>query len=88
MKTVNIFWFRRDLRLHDNVGFYNALNAEHEVLPIFIFDDAILSKLPKQDARLDFIHHTLQTINTKLKDTYKSGIHLFLVNQKLFLVNF
>ena len=56
---MNIFWFRRDLRLDDNVGLFHALNADEEVLPIFIFDDAILSQLPKDDARVTFIHNQL-----------------------------
>ncbi|EDP70485.1 deoxyribodipyrimidine photolyase-class I [Flavobacteriales bacterium ALC-1] len=73
-KTVNIFWFRRDLRLDDNVGFYEALKGNHPVLPIFIFDSEILSKLPKDDARITFIHETLQNIRQTLQDNYRSSI--------------
>ena len=75
--TVNIFWFRRDLRLDDNVGFYNALKSEHPVLPIFIFDEEILKKLPKDDARLTFIYETLQKMRTKLEDKNTSSIAMF-----------
>ena len=75
--TVNIFWFRRDLRLDDNVGFYNALKSEHPVLPIFIFDEEILKKLPKDDARITFIYETLQKMRTKLKDKNNSSIAMF-----------
>lgn len=39
---VAIFWFRRDLRLEDNVGLHQALNGEVPVLPVFIFDTEIL----------------------------------------------
>ena len=53
---MNIFWFRRDLRIDDNVGFFHALNSNEEVLPIFIFDENILFELPKNDARVTFIH--------------------------------
>ena len=60
---MNIFWFRRDLRLVDNTGLFHALNSGEEVLPIFIFDDAILSQLPKDDARVTFIHQQLDKIN-------------------------
>ncbi len=57
---VNIFWFRRDLRLHDNCGFFHALKEGGNVLPIFIFDPEILSKLEnKKDARVEFIHNQL-----------------------------
>lgn len=45
---MNIFWFRRDLRVDDNVGLFHALNSDEEVLPIFIFDENILSQLPKK----------------------------------------
>ena len=63
---IAIFWFRRDLRLHDNCGLYNALQSGYKVLPIFIFDEAILSELPKNDARVSFIYETLNSINNEL----------------------
>ena len=40
-KDVSIFWFRRDLRLEDNVGLFYALSENENVLPIFIFDKNI-----------------------------------------------
>lgn len=69
---MNIFWFRRDLRLDDNTGLYHALNSDEEVLPIFIFDDIILSQLPKDDARVTFIHQQLEHIQNKLQEIGKS----------------
>jgi hypothetical protein len=45
-KTESIFWFRRDLRLEDNIGLFHALESEYPV-PLFIYDDAILDSLPK-----------------------------------------
>ena len=56
-----LFWFRRDLRFNDNAGFYNALIDADEVLPAFVFDESILDKLPKDDARVGFIHQ--QVVN-------------------------
>lgn len=69
---MNIFWFRRDLRTDDNRGFFEALNAGKEVLPIFIFDKDILDELPKDDARVTFISELLNDINEKLKAKQKS----------------
>ena len=69
---MNIFWFRRDLRLDDNVGLFHALNEDTETLPIFIFDKKILSELPKDDARVSFIHELLFKIQNKLQETGKS----------------
>ena len=76
-KPINIFWFRRDLRLEDNHGLFEALNGPHKVLPIFIFDSEILEKLPKQDARVTFIYETLQTLNSKLEKEHGSGIAIY-----------
>ncbi|NNC45547.1 MAG: deoxyribodipyrimidine photo-lyase [Winogradskyella sp.] len=77
MNTVNIFWFRRDLRLDDNVGFYEALSDAYPVLPVFIFDTEILDKLPKDDARVSFIHDTLQTMRQTLQDDHGSSIAIY-----------
>ncbi|MGB3005908.1 MAG: deoxyribodipyrimidine photo-lyase [Chitinophagaceae bacterium] len=64
---INIFWFRRDLRLRDNAGLYNALKEAHPVLPIFIFDRNILDELDEQpDSRVEFIHTTLQDLQQQL----------------------
>ena len=76
-ETINIFWFRRDLRLEDNVGLYHALNSKNSVLPIFIFDKDILRSLPKNDARITFIHKTLSDINDTLKENFGSSIATF-----------
>ena len=47
------------------------------MLPIFIFDEEILKKLPKDDARLTFIYETLQKMRTKLEDKNSSSIAMF-----------
>ncbi len=69
---MNIFWFRRDLRVDDNVGLYHALSSGQPVLPIFIFDTSILSQLPPDDARVTFIHQQLETIQQALQAVGKS----------------
>jgi deoxyribodipyrimidine photo-lyase len=54
-EKVNIFWFRRDLRVADNCGFYEALVAGKPVLPVFIYDSKILNDLEDDDSRVEFI---------------------------------
>jgi deoxyribodipyrimidine photo-lyase len=67
MKTaVNIFWFRRDLRIVDNCALFNALSSDKKILPIFIFDADILNKLPKDDSRVSFLHQELENIQEQL----------------------
>jgi deoxyribodipyrimidine photo-lyase len=65
-EKISIFWFRRDLRLSDNHALYKALSGSIRVLPIFIFDTEITENLPKEDARLTFIHEALAFINSSL----------------------
>lgn len=76
-KIVNVFWFRRDLRLDDNKGFFEALKGEYPVLPVFIFDSEILNKLPKTDARVTFIHDTLQNMRVRLQNDYDSSLAIY-----------
>lgn len=77
MNKINVFWFRRDLRLVDNHGLYQALNSGREVLPIFIFDPNILENLQdSQDARISFIYQALDSINQEL-NSYQSSIRIF-----------
>ena len=67
MESVNIFWFRRDLRLKDNAGLYHALRESKPVIPIFIFDRNILDKLEnKHDRRVAFIHAALEEVQDGL----------------------
>lgn len=67
MQKVNVFWFRRDLRLNDNAGLYHALKSDLPVLPLFIFDKKILDDLEdKRDKRLEFIRSTLTDIQEEL----------------------
>ncbi|MCH9659369.1 MAG: DNA photolyase family protein, partial [Bacteroidetes bacterium] len=64
---VNIFWFRRDLRLEDNKGFCKALQGTYPVLPLFIFDTEILDNLNEDDARVSFIFDRVQQMCNQLK---------------------
>lgn len=75
--SVALFWFRRDLRLSDNAALWKALKSGLPVVPIFIFDRHILDKLEdRTDARVSFIHRTLQEINVELGQ-FHSGLHVF-----------
>ena len=71
MKT-NIFWFRRDLRLDDNIGLNSALSSGNPVLGIFIFDEDIIENLPKDDARISFIYQKLEEINKRFNTVNSS----------------
>ena len=63
-----LFWFRRDLRLNDNAGLFHALKSGDPVIPIFIFDRHILDELDEDDARVEFIHRSLESLKKELED--------------------
>ena len=73
---INIHWFRRDLRLHDNHALSLATHEKLPVLPLFIFDTEILHDLDKNDARVTFIHEQLSKINQELKNQ-ASGLQVY-----------
>ena len=71
-KEISIFWFRRDLRIDDNKGLYNALKENDTVLPIFIYDKNILDKLNTNDHRIEYINHSISKMNETLSKKNKS----------------
>ena len=71
-----MFWFRRDLRLDDNVGLYHAIKNETKLVPIFIFDSDILDRLPKEDPRVCFLHKQIEELNQQLAESNKK-IHVY-----------
>lgn len=75
-KRIRIFWFRRDLRITDNCGLYNALGNE-TILPIFIFDSHILDQLAKDDARITFIYDQLEKLQQNFQKKCNSSLAVF-----------
>jgi deoxyribodipyrimidine photo-lyase len=75
-QPIAVFWFRRDLRLLDNTALFHALISGLKVLPIFIFDENILSKLNSDDKRINFIYQAIQRLNQSLVP-YKTSINVF-----------
>lgn len=61
----NLFWFRRDLRLIDNVALTNALKSGTTIC-CFIWDNTILDKLGKDNPRVIFIEKSLEQIKRQL----------------------
>ena len=64
------FIFRRDLRLEDNLGLLEALEASEEVLPVFIFDPRQID--PKQNEYFSapafyFLLNSLEELDEALK---------------------
>ncbi len=64
---VVIHWFRRDLRLSDNLALNAALNSGKTVVPLFIVDPAILSSLYIGKPRVAFMLKGLRALDSDLR---------------------
>ena len=73
---MNIFWFRRDLRIFDNTGLFNCLKERKDVQPIFIFDTNITCELESDDPRISFIYENLTSIHSKLL-SFSSSLKIY-----------
>jgi deoxyribodipyrimidine photo-lyase len=67
-KDVSIMWFRRDLRLEDNTALFGALTSGFPVVPVFICDTVILSKLETDDIRIPFLDGLLEKLDSQLRE--------------------
>ena len=66
-EPVVIHWFRRDLRLDDNLALQAALKTGLPVLPVFIFDPAILRSPRTSALRLKFMLDALRSLDVSLQ---------------------
>ncbi len=73
---ISIYWFRRDLRLEDNIALNRALLSGFPVLPLFIFDTNIIDELKRDDPGISFIYETLNSINRELSKSQSSVLIL------------
>lgn len=67
MKTV-IHWFRRDLRVSDNVALSEAAKRAENVIPLFIFEDAFRTGPDVGAARLAFLLQSVESLRKNLAE--------------------
>jgi len=64
--NCTIVWFRRDLRLSDHAPLYRAC-CRGKVIPVFIFDRALLHHPETGSARVKFLLACLHSLDTDLR---------------------
>ena len=62
-----IVWLRRDLRVHDNAALHHACAQAETVVPLFVFDPAILSRDDTGAARVAFLVDALGVLDGNLQ---------------------
>ena len=67
MNAPVIVWFRRDLRLNDHTALAHALESGSPIVPVFIFDPAVLSAARIGTPRLRFLLDALHSLDESLR---------------------
>jgi deoxyribodipyrimidine photo-lyase len=81
MPSTIIYWFRNDLRLHDNEGFLKATQTAECVLPVFVFDprqfnNHSLGFAKTSTRRAQFLREAVQNLRENLQ---KKGANLMIL---------
>ena len=64
---INIVWLKRDLRTQDHEPFFHAEKENIDYLPIYIFEPSLLSYHDSSLRHQQFIYHSIELMNNKLK---------------------
>lgn len=75
-KTINIVWFKRDLRLRDHLPLKAAVCANLPILLIYVFEPSLMLQ-PESDTRhWRFVWQSLLDLNKQLLP-YQQKVHIF-----------
>ena len=76
---INIYWFKRDLRIFDNVPLQLSCDDEHPTLLVFLFEPELVNNLHYSERHWNFVQESILDINKNLKK-YQTKIHCFDLN--------
>jgi deoxyribodipyrimidine photo-lyase len=68
MSTTAIVWFRRDLRVHDHPALVAAIESADVVIPVFVFDDALLAGRWPAPNRIWFMRESVAALSRSLAE--------------------
>ena len=75
MKIINIFWFKRDLRLYDNDAFNKACSTKEPLLLLYIFEPSLFKDPHYSERHWRFISESLEDLNAELA-SFNTKIHI------------
>lgn len=82
-ETVNIVWFKRDLRFTDNEPLYFSQQSNLPLLLIYIFEPTVMAYHDSDVRHWRFVHESLQEMNTKLQHI---GAQIFIFHNEASVV--
>ena len=75
-KTINIVWFKRDLRFTDHEPLFMAQQENIPTLLVYFFEPSVMHYDDSDVRHWRFIHESLQEMNSKLK-SISAEIYIF-----------
>ena len=75
-KPINIFWFKRDLRLFDNEPLNNAVSQKEKLLLIYCFEPSLKKNKHYSTKHWNFIKESINDLNIYLKNI-DTHIHIY-----------
>jgi deoxyribodipyrimidine photo-lyase len=67
-QSINIVWFKRDLRFTDHEPFYTAQQQTLPILMLYFFEPSVMANHDSDVRHWRFIYESLQEMQLKLKD--------------------
>ena len=65
-KLINIYWFKRDLRLEDNEPLYEASKQSEKLLLIYFLEDKLISDPHYSNFHWNFVKQSIEDINLSI----------------------
>ena len=63
---INVFWFKRDLRLDDNKAFNTAINSDLPLLLVYILEPSLFTNKHYSSRHWRFVKESLDDLNLRL----------------------
>ena len=73
---INLYWFKRDLRIIDNVPLQISCDDEYPTLLFYLFEPMLLNDLHYSKRHWTFISESIVDINNEL-NKYKTKVHCY-----------
>jgi deoxyribodipyrimidine photo-lyase len=75
-KTINIVWFKRDLRFTDHEPLYLAQKEEIPVVFVYFFEPSVMNYDDSDVRHCRFVYESIQEMQTRLKSV-ETQIYFF-----------
>ena len=82
--VINLYWFKRDLRLVDNVPLQMSCDDEHPTLLFYLFEPDLYAGSHYSERHWNFIKESIIDLN-KHFIKYHTNLHVYVINSIIYL---